>query len=83
MKTHIIKIRCTEEELTQLDSLVAESSSPNRSSYIRTQIFTNQSNTMEPLVRAECSHCLNNIRMRYPDDNETLDDIDYIYHQIF
>ena len=58
----------TEEEVKELNIRVKESSSPDRSSYIRTRIFSENSSTLSALDRAEALHALNNIKNRYPND---------------
>ncbi len=79
-KNYTVKIRLTEEEVKELDIRVKESSSPDRSSYIRTRIFSENPTNLSPLDRAEAFHCLNNIRNRYPTDKETLSELDYVYN---
>lgn len=79
-KDFTVKIRLTEEEVKELDIRVKESSSPDRSSYIRTRIFCENPSILSPLDRAEAFDCLNNIKNRYPNDKETLSDLDYVYN---
>lgn len=79
-KNYTVKIRLTEEEVKELNIRVKESSSPDRSSYIRTRIFSENSSTLSPLDRAEALHALNNIKNRYPTDKETLSELDYVYN---
>lgn len=79
-KDFTVKIRLTEEEVKELDIRVKESSSPDRSSYIRTRIFCENPSSLSPLDRAEVLHSLNNIKNKYPNDKETLSDLDYVYN---
>lgn len=79
-KDYTVKIRLTEEEVKELDIRVKESSSPDRSSYIRTRIFCENPTNLSPLDRAEALHALNNIKNRYPTDKETLSELDYVYN---
>lgn len=81
-KDFTIKIRLTEEEVKELDIRVKESSSPDRSSYIRTRIFCENPSSLSPLDRAEALHSLNNIKNRYPNDNDMHSELDYIYNVI-
>lgn len=79
-KDSTIKIRLTKEEVKELDIKVKKSSSPDRSSYIRTKIFSECTSNISPWDRAETFHCLNNIRNKYPNDAETISDLNFIYN---